>query len=243
MRCRLADPIASLGLFRRALREGEEARALARIAREPAQQRSMEQFRKAVERAPDIRAALRDPRVLGVLATAMGIPDAAQQPGLALRALLSDPKDPKSAVNQLPDKRWRAAAESLGLSARGLDALRDPAMQRRLAEGLQRAARNTELAGQAPGLGDAVLFQEQARDVRGVYDILGNAVLRRVVTKALGLPQEIVVQSVEAQARAVTTRLDISKLSRPGEVQKIAERYLAARATEAAAGGRFSLLA
>ena len=231
-------------MFRRALREGEEARALARIAREPMQQRNLEQFRRGVERAPDIRAALRDPRVLGVVVTALGIPDAAQQPGLALRALLSDPQDPKSAVNQLPDKRWRAAAESLGLAARGLDALKDPQVQKRLAEGLQRAARNAELAGQAPGLGDAVLFQEQARDVKGVYDILGNAVLRRVVTKALGLPQEIVVQSVEAQARAITSRLDIAKLAKPGEVQKMAERYLSARAMEAArpAGG-FSLLA
>ena len=42
------------------------------------------------------------------------------------------------------------------------------------------------------------------------------------------------VQSVEAQARAVTSRFDLAKLSKPGEVQRLAERYLSARATEAA---------
>lgn len=230
----MADSLAGLGLFRLALRDGAEARALARIAQEPSQQRSLDQFRKAVERAPDIKAALRDPRVLGVIVKALGIPDAAEQPGLAIRALLSDPKDPNSLVNRLPDGRWRAAAQALGLATGGLGVLKDPDVQKRLAEGLQRAARNEELSAQAPGLGDAVLFQDRARDVKSVYDVLGDPVLRRVVTGALGLPQGIVVQSIEAQARAVTSRLDLTKLARPGEAQKLAERYLASRAAEAA---------
>lgn len=230
----MADALAGLTLFRRALRDGEETRALARIGKEPMQKRALDQFRKAVERAPDIKAALRDPRVLGVVVQALGIPDAAQQPGLTTRALLSDPADPKSLVNTLPDSRWRAAAKSLGLHARGLAALRDPQTQKVLAEGLQRAARNEELSAQAPGLGDAVLFRERAKEVKNVYEVLGDPVLRRVVTTALGLPEGIVVQSIESQARAVSARLDLAKLAKPGEVQKLAERYLMARAAEEA---------
>lgn len=229
----MADALAGLSLFRRSLRDGEEARALARIAKEPTQQRALDQFRKAIAKAPDIRAALQDPRVLAVVVEALGIPDAAQQPGLATRALLSDLKDPKSLANTLPDGRWRAAAQALDLRTRGLAALKDPATQKLLAEGLQRAARNEELSAQAPGLGDAVLFTERAKDVKNVYQVLGDPVLRRVFTKALGLPDGIVVQSIESQARAVTSRFDLAKLAKPGDVQKLAERYLSARATEA----------
>jgi hypothetical protein len=228
----LIDAASGVAMFRRALREGEEARALARLAKEPMQARSLDGFRRGVERAADIKAALRDPRVLAVVVAALGIPDAAQQPGLAMRALLSDPKDPNSLVNRLPDGRWRSAALALDLKARGLAALKDPAIQQRLAEGMQRAARNTELSAAAPGLGDAVLFQDRAVGVKDVYEILGDPVMRRVVTRALGLPQELVVQSIETQARAVTSRLDIAKLSKPGEIQKLAERYLLARSTE-----------
>ena len=46
------------------------------------------------------------------------------------------------------------------------------------------------------------------------------------------------MQSVEAQARAVTSRLNLEQLTRPGEVDKLVSRYLVSRA-----GSGVSLLA
>ena len=63
-----------------------------------------------------------------------------------------------------------------------------------------------------------------------VFDVLGNPVLRRVVTGALGLPDAIAVQSVEAQGRAVTARLKIESLQDDRAVRKLVERYLLAAA-------------
>lgn len=219
--------------LRRATRAGEEARATERIAREPQIQRSMDQFRRAVERAPDARAALRDPRVMGVIAIALGMPDAANQAGLAQRALLADPKDKDALVNRLSDRRWKSAAETLKLAERGIAALRDPAVQARLAEGLARARWRENLEAEAPGLGNAVLFRERAASARNAIDVLGDPILRRVVTGALGLPEQIAVQSVEAQSRAVSSRLDVAKLQDPREVNRLAERYLMNRASAA----------
>ncbi len=236
--------ISSLALFRRATTEGEEARALARLAKQPAQQRGLEQFNRALGQAKDLNAALRDPRVMGVLGRALGVPEAAQQLGLASRALLSDLQDPRSIANTLPDSRWKAAARTLNLHGKDLSALKDPALQAKLAEGLQRAAWNEELEGQANGLGDAVLFIQQAGSVKNTYEILGNAVLRRVITKALGLPDQIAVQSVEAQRRAVESRLNVAKLNDPRQVRQLAERYLLTKEMEASsaagAGGAAS---
>lgn len=231
----MSEAAAAIAAFRRLERAGEEARALARLAREPSLARAMEQFRRAVDRAPDIRAALRDPRVLEVVTTALGIPAAAGQAGLAQRALLSDPTAEGSLVNRLPDRRWRAAAEALRLDERGLEALRDPAVQERLAEGLRRARWREQLEASHPGLGDAVLFRESAGRVESTYGILGNPVLRRVVTTALGLPEQLALQSVEAQARAVEARLKPERLADPREVRRLAERYLVARAGSAPA--------
>lgn len=223
----MGDIGSALAALRRAIQPNEEAKALARIASEPMQKRAMDQFRKAVETAPDIKTALKDPRVLQVVTTALGIPEGASQPGLALRALLSNPTDPKSLVNRLSDTRWKAAAEALQLGAKGLVALRDPKIQATLNEGLQRARWRNDLEEKQTGLGDAVIFRERAAAVDGnVYAVLGDPILRRVITGALGLPKEIAVQSVETQARAVESRLKLDKLNSPKEVQRLAERYL-----------------
>ncbi len=224
----MGDVGGAIAALRRALQPGEEAKALARIASEPMQKRAMDQFQKAVAKAPDIKTALKDPRVLQVVTTALGIPDGATQPGLAIQALLSDPADPNSLVNRLSDTRWKAAAQALQLGTKGLDALRDPNVQATLQEGLGRAAWQDELEQQQTGLGDAVVFQTSAATVDGnIYTVLGDPILRRVVTGALGLPDSMAVQPVETQARAVEARLDLSKLDKPAEVQRLAERYLA----------------
>nr|WP_264185484.1 DUF1217 domain-containing protein [Roseicella aerolata] len=190
----------------------------------------MAQFTAAVEKAPDLRTALRDPRVQQVVLTALGLPDAVGQTGLVLRALTADPSDAKGLLARLPDKRWKGAAEALRLDQRGLAALRDPKVQASLAEGLKRATWRQELDATQPGLGDALLFEERAANAKTAYDVLGDPVLRRVVTGALGLPQQIVVQPVETQARAITSRLDLAKLQNPREVARLAERYVLAAA-------------
>lgn len=69
----------AISLVRRATRE--EARILQRIASEPMQKRALDAFRKAVDRALDAKAALRDPGVLGVLVQALGIRRRRRSPG------------------------------------------------------------------------------------------------------------------------------------------------------------------
>ena len=226
----MGDAAGAIPALRRALAPGAEAKALARLAKDPGINRELEAFAKAAAKATDAKAALRDPRILNVLLPALGLPDAVGQPGLAMRALTADPKDADGLLARLPDTRWKAAAATLNLRGRGVAALRDPKVQASLADGLRRLAWRGELeAGQA-GVGDAMLFRERASSAKTAYDVLGDPVLRRVATAALGLPQGIVVQSVEAQARAVTARLDLGKLQNPREVAKLAERYVVAAA-------------
>jgi hypothetical protein len=58
-----------------------------------------------------------------------------------------------------------------------------------------------------------------------------------VVIGALGLPDQIAIQPVETQARAVLAKLKIADLQDPVKVRAIAERYLMAEADKAAAAG------
>ena len=60
--------------------------------------------------------------------------------------------------------------------------------------------------------------------------------MRRVVLGALGLPDQIAIQPVETQARAIMAKLKIADLQDPVKVRALAERYLMAEADKAAAG-------
>jgi hypothetical protein len=235
-----ANPVLA---FRQASQAAQEARDLARIAKEPDLTRTMAQFKQAVDKAGDVKAALRDPRVLAVLGTALGLPEAADQAGLARRVLLADPADTSSLPHKLSDKRWLAMAQTLNLAKGGITSLRDPKLQATLLEGLKAARRRDELEAQTPGVGDALLFQQKAASAKSSLAVLGDPILRRVVTGALGIPQEIAVQSVEAQVRALDNRYNVAKLQNPREVQKMAERYLTNLSLSTAASGGSNSLA
>ncbi len=79
---------------------------------------------------------------------------------------------------------------------------------------------------QLPGLGTAILFKKVAATLDTPTKVLGSAIGREVVTTALGLPKQIAIQSLNAQEKAVTQRLDISKLSDPKFVDRLVQRYL-----------------
>lgn len=228
------NPVTALRLA-----EANQTKSIAATARKPEIAREVEAFRAAVARAPDIETLLKDPRALKVLLTANGLGDQAQYTALAQKALTSDPDDPASLANRLGDRRWIAAAETYQFSSKGLDILRKPEVLDRIADGYAEIAWRRSLDETTPGLSDALTFREQAKDVTSATEILGNSVLRRVVTTALGLPPQIAFQSLDTQERAITSRLDVSRLQDKSFVDKFTHRYLlaAAAANQLASGG------
>ncbi|WP_198372426.1 DUF1217 domain-containing protein [Roseomonas rosulenta] len=220
--------------LRRATAAGAEAKGIARETKDPVTLTALAQFRVALDKAGSIEQALQDPRILKVVMPALGLPDQAGNPGLVRRALLSDPADAKGLAAQL-GATWKAAAATLGVHATGLDGLRDPAMVQRLSDAFLKYQYRSGLDEEQAGLSDALYFLEAARTAEDVFDVLGDPVLRRVVTGALGLPDQLAVQSVEAQGRAVTSRLKVATLQDDRAVRKLAERYLIAAANSAGA--------
>jgi hypothetical protein len=225
--------------LRRATAAGAEAKGIAQEEKDPVTLTALAQFRVALDKAETIEGALQDPRILKVIMPALGLPDQVGSPGMARRALLSDPADTEGLAARL-GSTWRAAAATLGVYATGLDGLRDPAMVERMSDAFLKYQYRSGLDDQQAGLSDALYFLESARNAENVFDVLGDPVLRRVVTGALGLPDQIAVQSVEAQGRAVSARLKVESLQDDRTVRKLAERYLvtAANNAAAAAGGQ-----
>lgn len=218
------NPVASLRLA-----EATREREIQVIRREPATQRAWERFQRGVEKARSVGEALDDPAVREFLLKALGIPDLANASGLVKRAFLANPAEPNGLHVRLQNPRLTEAARTLKLYEQGLTPLRDAATRQRLQDGWVRAEWFDRLRARDPAVADAILFREQAsRFVGSTFGVLADPVMRRVITSTLGLPQELAVMSVEAQARALDARFDTRRLADPVFVERFAQRYVMA---------------
>lgn len=220
------DPAAAIAMLKRATAPGAAAKGVAQERKDPVVITALAQFDKALASAKDVKTALGDPRVLAVLLPGVGLADQVAYPGLAQRALVADPTAKKGILTQV-DAKWKAAATTLGLFGKGLEALRDPALQQKLRDNYVAYQYQKGLDARQPGMSDALYFISNAAAKAGnVYNVMGDGVLRRVVTGALELPRELAVQPIENQAKVITSRLPMDRLKDPQQVYKVAQRYL-----------------
>lgn len=228
------DPIATL---KDAEKNG--ARQIAAKSLEPAIRREIEDFAKGVLKAKTVDELLDNPRVTRVLLTANGLEEFANAKGLVKRALTSDPNDETSVAVKLAatNANWLEAARTYQFSSKGVAILQKPDTIKAVTDAYAEVRWRESLDASAPGVAAALTFKEGAASIKSPFQILGNSVYRQVVTTALGLPDRIAFQSVETQARAITSRLDINKLQDPAFVDAMARRFLINLNSTGSSGG------
>jgi len=214
--------------------EQHKDRDVGRTAERPEVKRAIDGFRAGVAKATTVEGLLRDPRVLEVLLTANGLGDQTSRPALARKVLMSDLSDTRSVANAVTDSRWKPAVQTYDFANRGLDVIKDPRVIEKLANGYAEVKWRKSLDETTPGLSNALTFRAQAGSVTSALQILGDPVLRDVVTTALRIPRQIAFQPLTAQENAITARLKIERLSDPKFVEAFAQRYLLAAAENAA---------
>ena len=64
-----------------------------------------------------------------------------------------------------------------------------------------------------------------AGEITNAFDILADPALQEVVRVALGLPPEIAQSDIDAQARMIEDRLDLSTFSDPKELDRFLTRF------------------
>jgi hypothetical protein len=218
-----ADPVSSLTSA-----QSNETQDVKVTAAEPAVQLAVANFTKAVNSATSVTQLLSNPSVMNVLLTANGMSDQVGYSALATQALTSNLSDPNSLANQLTDSRWLDLAKTYNFASNGLSAIQNPTA---IAQISQAYAQQTWMSNEdtvTPGLSNALSFIQQASSITSVDGVLGNSTVRTVVTTALGIPQQIAFQPLEAQQNAISTHLDVTKLQDPKFVQSLAEQYLIA---------------
>ncbi|MGH7102351.1 MAG: DUF1217 domain-containing protein [Acetobacteraceae bacterium] len=220
-----------------ALEEAEqnESKDVAITAAEPQVARAIGAFTAAVQSAKTPAQLLANPSVMQVLLTANGLADQVPYTALATKTLLSNPADPQSLVNQLTDSRWAPVVQTYNFATKGLSVIQDPSVISTIANGYAQYTWLASLDQVTPGLSNALSFRSEASSITSVDQILGNDTLFQVVTGALGIPEQIVFQPLEAQEKAISSRLDISQFQNPKFVESFVQRYLIAQQANATA--------
>lgn len=220
-----AEAIAALETANR----GKEVQVEAK-ARERQVQKDLKAFETAIRDAGSVEELLENDSFIKVALTVGGLADQVDFKALVKKALTSDPTDPESLANQLKNTNsaWLFLANELGFALTGLATVRSSETIEFFKKTYTEQLWRDDLERRTPGLNFALQFKELADSLENSLQILGDPIARQVVTKALGIPDQIAVQSIEAQQRAIDRRLDVSRLKDPEFVENFIRRYLIA---------------
>ena len=213
-----------------------QTKGVAAAADEPQAKRDIAAFQAAVASAKTPAELLANPQARKVLLTANGLGDQSDYVALASKALLSDTSKSGSLAEKLPNTQWLSVAKTYDFANKGLDVLKTPSVIAAITDGYAEVQWRTGLDQTTPGLSKALDFRERAGQIKNAVDILGDATLRDVVTTALGIPLQIAFQSLDAQQKAITDRLDVSQFQKPAFVEQFTRRYLIAKGAQASDG-------
>lgn len=210
--------------------EKNETKQLADVAKQPDVKRDLARYAKVVASAKSMEDVLDDPVARQVFMKANGLGADVNNVGLAKRALMSDPFSEEGLAFKLSsiNGTWLSTARAYNTNLLGVGVLQTTDALKEITENYVAEKRLDMLDQQVPGLGTALLFKDLAPTFDKTIKILGSKLGREVVTTALGIPKEIAVQSLEAQQKAVNSRLKIEKLQDPAFVDKLVQRYLLA---------------
>lgn len=190
-------------------------------------QKDVDYFTKAVEKAQTVDDLFKDYRLLSFIATATNLAGEEQYAGKMRRIMTESVDNTNAVMYRLSDKRYSQAAATLRLGDNGLDRLKLAGTQSDLIAAYKQAKFETSIGEENMGVRKARYFEQYIQNATSsVYSILGDAILRDVVTSTLGLPAQIAIQPIETQAQAITSRLDISKLADSKYRDAFIKRYL-----------------
>lgn len=187
-------------------------------------------FTQAVKSAKSVTQLIANPAFLNVLLTANGMGDQIGYTALATKALTSNLADTNSLANTLTDTRWKTLANTYNFNAHGLSSVQSVSAIASIANAYATATWENNQDQVTPGLSNALTFKSEASTITSVDQILGNPTMRTVVTTALGIPEQIAFQPLEAQERAISSQLDVKQFKSPAFVESFIQRYLIANA-------------
>ena len=191
-------------------------------------------YNDAIPRVNSVDDLLADRRLVIYLSKAFALDSAVDNDTLR-KALLSDPMDPDSFVNQKACNHpacvsWRLRSTSMRTASIG----RVPAQAAQTrgevldtTDAYVRQTMETDAGTTNEGVRLALYFQRKAPTITSALSILADKALLKVTQTALGLPTSMSQAEIETQEAMIEKKLDVKDLQDPAKLEKFLARFSA----------------
>lgn len=167
--------------------ESTREQQFAVIQRDPLIDRDVQYFLENAGEVETVEEFVNDRRLMSVALSAFALDEEINLLGRMKVILTEPPEDEDSLVNKLIDPRFKEIAEAFQFASRGTGRLKLISFRNEVVDMFLTNEFEKRLGQQNPALREAEYFRRKIGDIDGTFDILGDKVLRAVVTFTLGL--------------------------------------------------------
>lgn len=210
------------------------------FANQPMVKREVEYFLKKAKEVESVDDFFKDPRLLKVALGAFGLEGDANYTARTKAIMTEDPDSKESLVNKLAEPRYKEIAKAFDFFKSGTDNLQSDEFLQGVADKYLTNEFEKSLGGGNDALREAAYFRRKVAEVASeddLYKLMGDKVLRSVITDTLRIPKEIVNQGIERQAKVIGAKVKPEDFKDPEFVDKFLERFLVQKDAEAQMSG------
>lgn len=202
-------------------------KSMTQVATEPNVSRDTDYFLSHIGNVKTIDDFLKDYRLYSYAMKAYGLSDMTYAKAFMRKVLTEGVADKDAFANKLSDTRYREFATAFNFAANGDQATSTTAATTGTATQYVTQTMEENVGDQNEGLRLALYFTRKASTVTNAYQILADKALTQVVQTAMGWSATISSSDIDAQARMITNKIDLTDFQDPAKVTKFVQRFAA----------------
>jgi len=202
-------------------------KSMTQVATEPNVSRDTDYFLSHIGNVKTVDDFLKDYRLYSYAMKAYGLSDMTYAKAFMRKVLTEGVSDKDSFANKLSDTRYRQFATAFNFAALGDQATSTTAATTDTATQYVTQTMEEQAGDQNEGLRLALYFTRKASTVTTAYQILADKALTQVVQTAMGWSSTISSSDIDAQAKMITDKIDLTDFQDPAKVTKFVQRFAA----------------
>ncbi|WP_342739049.1 DUF1217 domain-containing protein [Bradyrhizobium sp. B117] len=203
------------------------SKSMTQVATQPDVSRDTDYFLSHIGNVKTIDDFLNDYRLYSYAMKAYGLSDMTYAKAFMRKVLTEGVSDKDAFANKLSDTRYRQFATAFNFAALGDRATSTTAATTGTATQYVTQTLEENAGNQNEGLRLALYFTRKASTITNAYQILADKALTQVVQTAMGWSSTISSSDIDAQAKMITDKIDLTEFQDPIKVTKFVQRFAA----------------
>ena len=202
-------------------------KSLTQVAAQPDVSRDTDYFLSHIGNVKTIDDFLKDYRLYSYAMKAYGLSDMTYAKAFMRKVLTEGVSDKDAFANKLSDTRYRQFATAFNFAELGDQATQATAATTGTATQYVTQTMEQKAGDQNEGLRLALYFTRKASSITTGYEILADKALTQVVQTAMGWSSTISSADIDAQAKMITNKINLTDFQDPAKVTKFVQRFAA----------------